>query len=79
VPEGFATFFGALGLLCVLLAFIAPLRRVLRPVVRFLDLLIVPSAPTSPTPSSSSCSPPRPPPARRSPGGWSSSTSACWS
>ncbi len=42
VPEGFATFFGALGLLCVLLAFIAPLRRVLRPVVRFLDLLIVP-------------------------------------
>ncbi|PBC59753.1 lysine--tRNA ligase [Streptomyces sp. Tue6028] len=42
VPEGFATFFGALGLLCVLLAFFAPLRRLLRPVVRFLDLLIVP-------------------------------------
>ncbi|MGW3289624.1 bifunctional lysylphosphatidylglycerol synthetase/lysine--tRNA ligase LysX [Streptomyces sp. NPDC001002] len=42
VPEGFATFFGALGLLCVLLAFIPPLRTALRPVVRFLDLLIVP-------------------------------------
>ncbi|MDH6220724.1 bifunctional lysylphosphatidylglycerol synthetase/lysine--tRNA ligase LysX [Streptomyces pseudovenezuelae] len=42
VPEGFAAFFGALGLLCVLLAFIPPLRTLLRPVVRFLDLLIVP-------------------------------------
>ncbi|WP_435224768.1 bifunctional lysylphosphatidylglycerol synthetase/lysine--tRNA ligase LysX [Streptomyces sp. Tue6028] len=42
VPEGFATFFGALGLLCLLLALFAPLRRLLRPVVRFLDLLIVP-------------------------------------
>ncbi|WP_369250951.1 bifunctional lysylphosphatidylglycerol synthetase/lysine--tRNA ligase LysX [Streptomyces sp. R41] len=42
VPEGFAAFFGALGVLCVLLAFIEPLRRLLRPVVRFLDLLTVP-------------------------------------
>ncbi|WP_406335042.1 bifunctional lysylphosphatidylglycerol synthetase/lysine--tRNA ligase LysX [Streptomyces sp. NBC_00203] len=42
VPEGFAAFFGALGLLCALLAFIEPLRRPLRPVVRFLDLLTVP-------------------------------------
>ncbi|MFJ3670144.1 bifunctional lysylphosphatidylglycerol synthetase/lysine--tRNA ligase LysX [Streptomyces sp. NPDC090106] len=42
VPEGFAAFFGALGLLCLLLAFIPPLRRLLRPVVRLLDLLIVP-------------------------------------
>ncbi|WP_427924271.1 bifunctional lysylphosphatidylglycerol synthetase/lysine--tRNA ligase LysX [Streptomyces sp. cg40] len=42
VPEGFATFFGALGLLCLLLAFSETLRRLLRPVVRFLDLLIVP-------------------------------------
>ncbi|MGI5460084.1 bifunctional lysylphosphatidylglycerol synthetase/lysine--tRNA ligase LysX [Streptomyces sp. CA-249302] len=42
VPEVFAAFFGALGILCVLLAFIPPLRRLLRPVVRFLDLLIVP-------------------------------------
>ncbi|MFG2791090.1 bifunctional lysylphosphatidylglycerol synthetase/lysine--tRNA ligase LysX [Streptomyces sp. NPDC048419] len=42
VPEAFGTFFGALGLLCVLLALIRPLRVVLRPVVRFLDLIIVP-------------------------------------
>ncbi|MCX5054155.1 MULTISPECIES: bifunctional lysylphosphatidylglycerol synthetase/lysine--tRNA ligase LysX [unclassified Streptomyces] len=42
VPEAFAAFFGALGLLCVLLALIPPLRALLRPVVRFLDLLIVP-------------------------------------
>ncbi|MEH0468119.1 bifunctional lysylphosphatidylglycerol synthetase/lysine--tRNA ligase LysX [Streptomyces sp. B21-097] len=42
VPEAFATFFGALALLCVLLALVPPLRRLLRPVVRFLDLLIVP-------------------------------------
>ncbi|MFF3445926.1 bifunctional lysylphosphatidylglycerol synthetase/lysine--tRNA ligase LysX [Streptomyces sp. NPDC002667] len=42
VPEGFATFFAAIGLLCTLLAFIPPVRAVLRPVVRFLDLLIIP-------------------------------------
>ncbi|MFJ6836802.1 bifunctional lysylphosphatidylglycerol synthetase/lysine--tRNA ligase LysX [Streptomyces sp. NPDC091209] len=42
VPEGFAAFFGAIGLLCALLAFIPPVRAVLRPVVRFLDLLIIP-------------------------------------
>lgn len=42
VPEAFATFFGALALLCVLLALVPPLRRLLRPVVRFLDTLIVP-------------------------------------
>lgn len=42
VPEGFAAFFGALGLLCVLLALIPPLRSALRPVVRALDQLIVP-------------------------------------
>ncbi|MEU0434729.1 bifunctional lysylphosphatidylglycerol synthetase/lysine--tRNA ligase LysX [Streptomyces sp. NPDC006290] len=42
VPEGFATFFGAIGLLCTLLAFIPPVRALLRPVVRFLDLLIIP-------------------------------------
>jgi lysyl-tRNA synthetase class 2 len=42
VPEGFATFFGALGLLCALLSFIEPLRDLLRPVVHFLDLLTVP-------------------------------------
>lgn len=42
VPEGFAAFFVAIGLLCTLLAFIPPLRALLRPVVRFLDLLIIP-------------------------------------
>ncbi|MFF9765869.1 bifunctional lysylphosphatidylglycerol synthetase/lysine--tRNA ligase LysX [Streptomyces sp. NPDC014636] len=42
VPEGFAALFAALGLLCALLAIIAPLRRPLRPVVRTLDLLLVP-------------------------------------
>ncbi|KOU57123.1 lysine--tRNA ligase [Streptomyces sp. MMG1533] len=42
VPEGCAAFFGALGLLCVLLALVPPLRTLLRPVVRFLDQLVVP-------------------------------------
>jgi lysyl-tRNA synthetase, class II len=42
VPEGFAASFGALGLLCVLLALIPPLRSALRPVVRTLDQLLVP-------------------------------------
>ncbi|WP_317446627.1 bifunctional lysylphosphatidylglycerol synthetase/lysine--tRNA ligase LysX [Streptomyces collinus] len=42
VPEAFGTLFAFLGLLCALLAFIAPLRVVLRPVVRTLDLLLVP-------------------------------------
>ncbi|MEU1300449.1 bifunctional lysylphosphatidylglycerol synthetase/lysine--tRNA ligase LysX [Streptomyces shenzhenensis] len=42
VPEGFAAFFGALALLCALLAFSAPLRALLRPLVRALDLLFVP-------------------------------------
>ncbi|MFJ8533980.1 bifunctional lysylphosphatidylglycerol synthetase/lysine--tRNA ligase LysX [Streptomyces sp. NPDC093591] len=42
VPEGFATFFGALGLLCVLLALVPPLRTALRPVVDALDQIIVP-------------------------------------
>jgi lysyl-tRNA synthetase class 2 len=42
VPEGFAAFFGALGLLCALLDLIAPLRFLLRPAVRVLDLFLVP-------------------------------------
>ncbi|MFD8231358.1 bifunctional lysylphosphatidylglycerol synthetase/lysine--tRNA ligase LysX [Streptomyces sp. NPDC059696] len=42
VPEGFAVFFAALGLLCALLALIPPLRTGLRPLVHFLDLLLVP-------------------------------------
>ncbi|MFF1714132.1 bifunctional lysylphosphatidylglycerol synthetase/lysine--tRNA ligase LysX [Streptomyces sp. NPDC058268] len=45
VPEGFATFFGTLGLFCAILAVIAPLRHLLRPVVRVLDLLTVPVSP----------------------------------
>ncbi|MEU1290862.1 bifunctional lysylphosphatidylglycerol synthetase/lysine--tRNA ligase LysX [Streptomyces sp. NPDC005840] len=42
VPEGVAVFFGLLGLLCLLLALVPPLRALLRPLVRYLDLLIVP-------------------------------------
>ncbi|MFI2758969.1 bifunctional lysylphosphatidylglycerol synthetase/lysine--tRNA ligase LysX [Streptomyces echinatus] len=42
VPEAFATLFAALGLLCALLAVVAPLRRPLGAVVRTLDLLLVP-------------------------------------
>ena len=42
VPEGFATFFGAIGALCVLLALVPPLRTALRPVVHALDEIIVP-------------------------------------
>ncbi|MBW5480522.1 bifunctional lysylphosphatidylglycerol synthetase/lysine--tRNA ligase LysX [Streptomyces bambusae] len=42
VPDGFGAFFGALGLLCALLALSPTLRRLLRPVVRFLDLVVVP-------------------------------------
>ncbi|MEV8531326.1 bifunctional lysylphosphatidylglycerol synthetase/lysine--tRNA ligase LysX [Streptomyces sp. NPDC051211] len=42
VPDGFGAFFGVLGLLCALLALSPTLRRLLRPVVRFLDLFVVP-------------------------------------
>ncbi|MEU6121593.1 bifunctional lysylphosphatidylglycerol synthetase/lysine--tRNA ligase LysX [Streptomyces sp. NPDC047123] len=42
VPEGFAAFFGVLGVFCAILAVIAPLRRLLLPVIRFLDLVTVP-------------------------------------
>ena len=45
VPEAFGTFFGALALLCALLSFIAPLRVLLRPVVHFLDAVVVPVSP----------------------------------
>ncbi|MEW2528474.1 bifunctional lysylphosphatidylglycerol synthetase/lysine--tRNA ligase LysX [Streptomyces sp. NPDC047071] len=45
VPEVFAAFFGTLGLCCAVLAVIAPLRRLLRPVIRFLDQLTVPVSP----------------------------------
>lgn len=42
VPDGFGAFFGALGLLCALLALSPTLRRLLRHVVRFIDLIVVP-------------------------------------
>ncbi|MFD4628320.1 bifunctional lysylphosphatidylglycerol synthetase/lysine--tRNA ligase LysX [Streptomyces sp. NPDC058284] len=42
VPEGFAAFFGGLGVFCAVLAVIAPLRRLLMPVIRVLDLVTVP-------------------------------------
>ncbi|MFB6620127.1 bifunctional lysylphosphatidylglycerol synthetase/lysine--tRNA ligase LysX [Streptomyces sp. NPDC056367] len=42
VPDAFGAFFGALGLLCALLALSPTLRRLLRHVVRFLDLIVVP-------------------------------------
>ncbi|WP_030793111.1 bifunctional lysylphosphatidylglycerol synthetase/lysine--tRNA ligase LysX [Streptomyces sp. NRRL S-920] len=42
VPEGFAAFFGALGVFCAVVAVIPALRRLLMPVIRFLDLVTVP-------------------------------------
>ncbi|HZX39378.1 MAG TPA: bifunctional lysylphosphatidylglycerol synthetase/lysine--tRNA ligase LysX [Streptomyces sp.] len=42
VPGAFAMFFGALGVFCVVLALIPPLRHVLRPVALFLDRVTVP-------------------------------------
>ncbi|MBT2450521.1 bifunctional lysylphosphatidylglycerol synthetase/lysine--tRNA ligase LysX [Streptomyces sp. ISL-43] len=42
VPDAFGAFFGTLGLFCALLAVSPTLRRLLRHVVRFLDLFIVP-------------------------------------
>ncbi|MFF5447879.1 bifunctional lysylphosphatidylglycerol synthetase/lysine--tRNA ligase LysX [Streptomyces sp. NPDC012888] len=42
VPDGFGAFFGALGVLCALLALSPTLRRLLRPAVRVLDLALVP-------------------------------------
>ncbi|NBE55867.1 bifunctional lysylphosphatidylglycerol synthetase/lysine--tRNA ligase LysX [Streptomyces boluensis] len=42
VPDAFATFFGLVGGYCVLIAVIAPLRRLLRPVTHALDTATVP-------------------------------------
>lgn len=42
VPDAFGAFFGTLGLFCALLALSPTLRRLLRPVVRFLDAVVVP-------------------------------------
>ncbi|MER5570063.1 bifunctional lysylphosphatidylglycerol synthetase/lysine--tRNA ligase LysX [Streptomyces goshikiensis] len=42
VPDAFGAFFAGLGVLCVLLSVSPALRRLLRHIVRFLDLYIVP-------------------------------------
>ncbi|WP_330333822.1 bifunctional lysylphosphatidylglycerol synthetase/lysine--tRNA ligase LysX [Streptomyces sp. NBC_00536] len=42
VPDGFGAFFGTLGLVCAVLALSPTLRKLLRPVVRFLDMFVVP-------------------------------------
>ncbi|MEV6685650.1 bifunctional lysylphosphatidylglycerol synthetase/lysine--tRNA ligase LysX [Streptomyces sp. NPDC051130] len=42
VPDAFGAFFGTLGLLCALLSLSPGLRRLLRPVVRFLDDFVIP-------------------------------------
>ncbi|GAA3374195.1 bifunctional lysylphosphatidylglycerol synthetase/lysine--tRNA ligase LysX [Streptomyces racemochromogenes] len=42
VPDASGAFFGTLGLVCALLALSPTLRRLLRPVVRFLDDFVVP-------------------------------------
>ncbi|HET6858950.1 MAG TPA: bifunctional lysylphosphatidylglycerol synthetase/lysine--tRNA ligase LysX [Streptomyces sp.] len=41
-PDGFAMFFGGLGLYCAVLSLVPPLRRLLGPVTRFLDTVTVP-------------------------------------
>ncbi|MFI0981099.1 bifunctional lysylphosphatidylglycerol synthetase/lysine--tRNA ligase LysX [Streptomyces sp. NPDC021093] len=42
VPDGFAAFFGLLGLYCALLAISQPLRRLVRPFTELLEFLTVP-------------------------------------
>ncbi|GAA3491031.1 bifunctional lysylphosphatidylglycerol synthetase/lysine--tRNA ligase LysX [Streptomyces cremeus] len=42
VPDGFATFFGLLGLYCALLAISQPLRRLVRPFTELLEYITVP-------------------------------------
>ncbi|MEW2619155.1 bifunctional lysylphosphatidylglycerol synthetase/lysine--tRNA ligase LysX [Streptomyces sp. NPDC048106] len=42
VPEAFGGLFAGLGLLCAVIALVEPLRRLLRPLVRGIDLLLVP-------------------------------------
>ncbi|MFF4222422.1 bifunctional lysylphosphatidylglycerol synthetase/lysine--tRNA ligase LysX [Streptomyces abikoensis] len=44
VPNGFALFFGLLGVFCALTALIPPLRRAVLPLTRALDLLTIPTA-----------------------------------
>ncbi|PWI42217.1 bifunctional lysylphosphatidylglycerol synthetase/lysine--tRNA ligase LysX [Streptomyces sp. ICBB 8177] len=45
VPAWLGAFFGALGVLCAVTAVIAPLRRLLAPVLRFIDDWLVPASP----------------------------------
>ncbi|MFE5867200.1 bifunctional lysylphosphatidylglycerol synthetase/lysine--tRNA ligase LysX [Streptomyces roseifaciens] len=45
VPNGFAIFFGALGLFCAITSLIMPLRRAALPLTEALDTLTVPTAP----------------------------------
>lgn len=45
VPNGYAIIFSVLGLFCALTALIGPLRRALRPVIHWLDVLTIPVAP----------------------------------
>ncbi|GHG48706.1 bifunctional lysylphosphatidylglycerol synthetase/lysine--tRNA ligase LysX [Streptomyces griseocarneus] len=45
VPNGFAIFFGLVGLFCAVTALIPPLRRAAAPLTDALDLLTVPTAP----------------------------------
>ncbi|MEV6774888.1 bifunctional lysylphosphatidylglycerol synthetase/lysine--tRNA ligase LysX [Streptomyces syringium] len=45
VPNGFAIFFGLLGVFCALTSLISPLRRVAAPLTDALDTLTVPTAP----------------------------------
>ncbi|ARZ66423.1 lysine--tRNA ligase [Streptomyces albireticuli] len=45
VPNGFAIFFGLLGLFCAVTSLITPLRRAARPLTDALDTLTVPTAP----------------------------------
>ncbi len=42
VPNAFAIFFGLLGVYCILISLIPPLRRLLSPVSRFIDQVAVP-------------------------------------
>ncbi|MEV4440663.1 bifunctional lysylphosphatidylglycerol synthetase/lysine--tRNA ligase LysX [Streptomyces sp. NPDC049577] len=45
VPNGFAIFFGLLGVFCAITSLIPPLRRAAAPLTRALDTLTVPTAP----------------------------------
>ncbi|MGK5629976.1 bifunctional lysylphosphatidylglycerol synthetase/lysine--tRNA ligase LysX [Streptomyces sp. URMC 123] len=44
VPDAFGIAFGALGLFCAVMALVPPLRHLMRPVIKFLDTLTVPTS-----------------------------------